>query len=178
MNDQDKTKKELIIELYELRKAYQTLEKLYDQNYVEYKLLRKSFIKKQVVDGSNVLQIKPLKILIAEDDGISDLIITIVLEKNNIEVLHAKNGKEAIEACLNYPEIDLVMMDIQMPEMDGLEATRQIRKFNKDVIIIAQTAYNLYFNKENAIKAGCNDYITKPIDSELLMVLIQRYFCK
>ena len=67
-------------------------------------------------------------------------------------------------------------MDIQMPEMDGYEATRQIRQFNKDVIIIAQTAYALAGDREKAVEAGCNDYITKPINRDKLMELISKYF--
>ncbi len=68
-----------------------------------------------------------------------------------------------MEVCLNNPDIDLVLMDIKLPTIDGYEATRQIRKFNKDVIIIAQTAYALEGDREKAIAAGCNDYISKPI---------------
>ena len=70
------------------------------------------------------------------------------------------------------------MMDIQMPDMDGYEAIRQIRKFNKNVIIIAQTAYGLAGDKEKAIKAGCNDYVSKPVSSALLDEVIKRHFSK
>jgi CheY-like chemotaxis protein len=67
-------------------------------------------------------------------------------------------------------------MDIRMPFMDGNEATSQIRKFNKDVIIIAQTAYVLSSDSEKAIKSGCNEYISKPIDKTLLFELIKKHF--
>jgi CheY-like chemotaxis protein len=67
-------------------------------------------------------------------------------------------------------------MDVKMPEMDGYEATRRIRQFNKDVIIIAQTAFALVGDKERAFTAGCNEYISKPIDRNLLLVLIHKYF--
>jgi CheY-like chemotaxis protein len=67
-------------------------------------------------------------------------------------------------------------MDIQMPGLNGYEATQQIRKFNKDVIIIAQTAYGLQGDREKAIEAGCNDYITKPMNVTELLVLIQKHF--
>jgi len=79
-----------------------------------------------------------------------------------------------VEACLDNPDIDLVLMDILIPEMDGHEATRQIRKFNKDVIIIAQTAYALEGDKEKAIAAGCDDYMSKPINQELLLSKIKK----
>jgi len=69
-------------------------------------------------------------------------------------------------------------MDIQMPEITGYKATQQIRKFNKDVIIIAQTSFCLAGDKEKALKAGCNDYISKPINKDKLLVLLQQYFKK
>ncbi len=119
-----------------------------------------------------------LKILITEDDEVSDFLITEILRENNDNLLHAKTGVEAIEACRNNPDIDLVLMDIQMPEMDGYEATRQIRKFNKDVIIIAQTAYGLSGDKEKSVEAGCNDHISKPITKDKLLMLIQKHFNK
>ena len=72
--------------------------------------------------------------------------------------------------------LKVVLVDAEMPEMDGFEATRQIRQFNKDVIIIAQTAYGLSGDREKAIEAGCNDYISKPINREVLLALIQKYF--
>jgi hypothetical protein len=123
-------------------------------------------------------QIKDLKILIAEDDEGSEKLLTVVVKMFGKEVLKARTGVEAIEACRNNPDIDLVFMDIQMPEMNGYEATRQIRQFNQDVVIIAQTAYALTGDRELAIEAGCNDYIPKPIKKDNLMVLIQKYFKK
>jgi CheY-like chemotaxis protein len=72
----------------------------------------------------------------------------------------------------------LVLMDIKMPFMDGTEATRQIRQFNKDVIIIAQTAYGFSDDREKAIEAGGNDYISKPINMTLLIGLILKHFNK
>ena len=82
--------------------------------------------------------------------------------------------KEAVELCRKHSEIDLVLMDIDMPEMNGYEATRQIRKFNKEVFIIAQTAYGLSGDKDKALKAGCNDYISKPIDKRALLKMIEK----
>jgi len=72
----------------------------------------------------------------------------------------------------------MILMDILLPEMDGYEATRQIRKFNKDVIIIAQTAYALEGDKEKTIAAGCDDYISKPIEADELKQLIVKYLKK
>ena len=117
---------------------------------------------------------KRLNILLVEDDEISILLINAMFERTNFNILQAKNGIEAVELCQNKQDIDLILMDIRMPEMDGYEATRQIRKFNKDVIIIAQTAFALSGDKEKSIEAGCNEYITKPITKGKLFAVIQK----
>jgi PAS domain S-box-containing protein len=119
-----------------------------------------------------------LKILVVEDDEISYSLLTRMLQKISKEVLHAITGMEAIEACRNNPDLDLILMDIRMPVMDGNEATCQIRQFNKDVIIIAQTAYAFSNDKEKAIEAGSNDYISKPINMTLLYELIKKHCIK
>lgn len=119
---------------------------------------------------------KRLKILITEDEDAVDYYFSVILKNIGREILHTKNGLEAIEVCRNNKDIDLVLMDIKMPEMNGYEATREIRKFDKDIIIIAQTAYALIGDREKAIDAGCNDYISKPIKREALMDLIGKYF--
>jgi PAS domain S-box-containing protein len=124
----------------------------------------------------NTPKISGLKVLIAEDDEASEMLISIELKKFSKEILVAKNGKEAIKACRQHSDIDLVLMDIQMPELNGYQATREIRKFNKNVIIIAQTAFALTGDKEKAIEAGCNNYILKPIKQDELLDLMQMYF--
>jgi len=123
-----------------------------------------------------VSQIRNLKVLIAEDDEGSAMLISMAIRRFSKEILRAVNGLEAVEACLNHPDIDLVLMDIKMPEMDGYEATRQIRQFNKAVIIIAQTAYALTGDREKTIETGCNDYISKPIKKTQFMELMEKYF--
>ena len=120
-------------------------------------------------------QIENLKVLIAEDDETSDALITRVIKKNCKEVLHSKTGFETVEICRNNSDIDFVLMDIRMPDMNGYEAARQIRQFNKTVVIIAQTAFGLTGDRKKAIDAGCNDYLSKPIDNVLLMALIQKH---
>ncbi len=119
-----------------------------------------------------------LKILIADDDEISQMLVSIVTKSIVNRVITAGTGPEAVEACRKNPDIDLVLMDIKMPGMDGYEATRQIRKFNKTVVIIAQTAYGLDGDRKKAIEAGCNDYISKPVDSLLLLAMIKKIFIK
>jgi CheY-like chemotaxis protein len=116
-----------------------------------------------------------LKILIAEDDKVSEILFDITVKMLSKEILKARTGIEAVEICRNNPDIDLILMDIQMPDLDGYEATRQIRQFNKHIIIIAQTAYAFSGDREKAIEAGCNDYISKPINQILLKELIKKY---
>ncbi len=121
-------------------------------------------------------EISGLKILIAEDDEASEMLISLKLRKFSKEIFKATNGIEAIEICRKNPNVDLVLMDIQMPKMNGYQATREIRKFNKKVIIIAQTAFALTGDKDKAIEAGCNDYISKPIKECDLELTIQKHF--
>jgi PAS domain S-box-containing protein len=135
----------------------------------------KNVIKNAVSPEDKEIQIKKLKILIAEDDEISDSLISITLQKISNEVLHARTGVEAVVACCNNTDIDLILMDIRMPDMDGYEATRQIRQFNTNVVIIAQTAYAFSGDSEKAIEVGCNDYISKPINKTLLYELIKKH---
>jgi PAS domain S-box-containing protein len=127
------------------------------------------------INEQNHYKLSGLKILIAEDDESSQLIITQLAESVGKELLKAKTGVEAIAYCQNNPDIDMVLMDIKMPEMDGYEATRQIRQFNKDVIIIAQTAFALTGDREKAIEAGCNDYISKPYSRALLTEVMLKH---
>ena len=121
-------------------------------------------------------QIRRLKILIAEDDETSEMLISIIVKAISKELIETKTGIEAVEICHTNPDLDLILMDIQMPVMNGYEATRQIRQFNKNVVIIAQTAFGLSGDREKAIEAGCNDYIAKPINKDELLSLIQKYF--
>ena len=130
----------------------------------------------QAIEAGNM--VKKLKILIAEDDETSSELISIQVRKFGNEIIIVETGTEAVEACHDNPDIDLILMDIQMPEMNGYEATRQIRQFNTEVIIIALTAFALTCDREKAINAGCNDYITKPIIKNELYDLLKKYFGK
>ncbi|MDP3312433.1 response regulator [Lutibacter sp.] len=119
---------------------------------------------------------KNLNILIVEDDEISLLYLTEVVSDICTKIYVAKSGIEAIEIFKKIKDIDVVLMDIRLQEMDGLEATRKIREFNKNVTIIAQTAYAQSSDKVKAISAGCNDYISKPINQTELLNLIEKNF--
>jgi PAS domain S-box-containing protein len=141
-------------------------------------MIKENSIENEILLPVEDASINKLKILIVEDDESSEMLISIAVQKFGKEIITVKTGTEAVEACLNNPDIDLVLMDIQLPEMNGYEATRQIRKFNKDVIIIAQTAYALVGDKEKALQAGCDDYISKPIKGDELKQMIVKYLNK
>ncbi|HKK62151.1 MAG TPA: response regulator [Bacteroidales bacterium] len=115
---------------------------------------------------------KKLKILIAEDEEAAIFFLKIVLEPITRELVIAKNGTEVVALAKQNSDIDLILMDIKMPEMNGYEATRKIREFNKEIIIIAQTAYAIIGDREKALEAGCNDHITKPIKDDHLIEMI------
>lgn len=129
-----------------------------------------------IADNKIVNSEKKLKVLIAEDDEESYTLLTMALEDIASEFIHAKTGVDAVNANRLNPDIDLILMDIQMPIMNGYEATLQIRQFNKDVIIIAQTAFAMRGDHKKAIDAGCNEHISKPINIELLLTQIQWFF--
>ena len=136
----------------------------------------KKFNESIVPSADTISKIKSLKILIAEDDKDSAKILQIIMKKHCHNIITVSTGTEVVETCRIYPDIDLILMDIQMPGMDGYEATRQIRQFNTDVIIIAQTAFALSGDYEKAISAGCNDHIPKPIKTDQLIGLVGKYF--
>jgi PAS domain S-box-containing protein len=138
----------------------------------------KEVVNLQLDNSTKAEQLRKLKILIVEDDEVSEMLLDKTIKMFGKEFIKARTGIEAVEACKANADIDLVLMDIRLPEMGGYEAIQQIREFNKDVVIIAQTAYGLTGDKEKAMAAGCNDYIAKPINKEALIALIYKYFKK
>jgi len=114
-------------------------------------------------------------ILVVEDDDINYLFIHEVLSPTNIKIHWAKNGKEAISICKKNTKFDLVLMDIQLPIVNGLEATRKIQQIYPQIRIIAQTAYAMVEDKQKCIDAGCCDYITKPIKPKDLIKIVSKY---
>lgn len=109
------------------------------------------------------------KILIVEDDFSSKLYLNKILEKANVTILNAGDGQEAVDVAFNNPDIDIILMDIQLPVMDGYAAMNKIREFRKNIIVIAQTAYGLLGDKEKILSSGFNDYIIKPILTQNLI---------
>src|SRR6056297_2311333 len=118
------------------------------------------------------------KVLIVEDDPVSQDFIKEILSPANLNIIVKKNGGEALETFENTDDIKLILMDIQLPDMSGLEVTRKIREKNKKIPIIAQTAFAMAEDREKAIKAGCNDYVTKPLNSNRLLNLIDGFLKK
>ncbi|MBQ4822757.1 transporter substrate-binding domain-containing protein [Aquimarina sp. MMG016] len=118
-------------------------------------------------------------ILIAEDGEVNFLFLKMILIKmtNYDFVIHrAKNGKEAVEICQDNQDIDLILMDIKMPVMDGYDATAKIKKIRPTLPIIAQTAYSTEEDIQKALAAGCDDFVSKPVDSNILKPLLVKYF--
>ncbi|MBI9037410.1 MAG: PAS domain S-box protein [Bacteroidales bacterium] len=128
--------------------------------------------------GEIIKGIKKINILIVEDEEFSDYHLSIILKNISKEVFHACTGNQAVELCQSNQNLDLILMDIKLPLMNGYKATRKIREFNKDVKIIAQTAYALPGDREKALEAGCDDYITKPINKDELIGIIERLLVK
>ena len=118
---------------------------------------------------------KNRQLLIVEDEETSSLYLETILKDMFAKIILAKTGKEAVEICRKNPTIDIILMDIKMPEMSGYEATREIRKFNKNVVIIAQTAHALAGDKTKTLEAGCDDYISKPINKTILFEIIKKF---
>ncbi len=138
----------------------------------------KQLIINNLYDKETIFHAK--KILLADDDMRNVFALSKILAERGMEVIKAENGKNALEMLQIHPDIDLVLMDIMMPEMDGYEAMRQIRsqpKFKK-LPVIALTAKAMKDDKQKCIDAGANDYITKPIDVERLLSLMRVWMSK
>ncbi|KAF0198405.1 MAG: PAS/PAC sensor hybrid histidine kinase [Bacteroidetes bacterium] len=117
-----------------------------------------------------------LNALLVEDDDTSMKLIDMLMRKYTSTIYKATSGQEAIDVFKSTPGINLILCDIKMSGMSGLDVARVVRKSNNQVIIIAQTAYALKGDKEIAISAGCNDYLTKPVSKIELESLLNKYF--
>lgn len=117
-------------------------------------------------------------ILVAEDEENNFELTRVVLSMLGVEVLHAWDGVQAVKMCEENPEIDMVLMDIKMPLMNGYEATRLIKEKNNNLPVVALTAYALPGDREKALNAGCNDYLPKPVSLAELKNLVRKYLPK
>ncbi len=113
--------------------------------------------------------LKGLKVLIVEDDMSSRLYLNKILEKTGAVLLNALDGQEAVDVVSENENIDIILMDIQLPIMDGYESAKKIRQLRSNIIIIAQTAYGLLGETDKILSAGFDDYIIKPILSKSLI---------
>jgi CheY-like chemotaxis protein len=114
-------------------------------------------------------------ILIAEDEKINFLFLKAIFKGTGAKILWAKNGEETVELCRTNKDVDIILMDIKMPGINGLDATRQIKSECPDIAIVAQTAYSLNDDREKAFDAGCDDFLAKPIRPRNLMATVERY---
>jgi CheY-like chemotaxis protein len=114
-------------------------------------------------------------ILVAEDDETSSEYLEIINNDLGIKTIRVKNGEEAINACKENSTIELVLMDINMPVINGYEATKAIKKFKPHLPIIAQTAYAISGDREKSLEAGCDDHITKPVNEKELFAKYAKY---
>lgn len=115
------------------------------------------------------------KILIAEDIQVNFILLEAILKTTNAELLWARDGKEAVEMCNDHEDIDLVLMDINMPVMNGMEATKEIRKLRKNLPVIAQTAYEMDFGYDELIGAGLTSVMSKPLLPDMTLEAISEY---
>lgn len=127
------------------------------------------------MNSSTTYDWKDKSILIADDELHNFIIIEKSLEKTGIKVYHAENGEEAVKIFKEHPDINVILMDIRMPEMGGLEATKNIRNITRDVPIIAFTAYALSDDEAISLEFGCDDYISKPVRPDFLLKKINEH---
>ncbi|OFX89024.1 MAG: hypothetical protein A2W99_02545 [Bacteroidetes bacterium GWF2_33_16] len=113
-------------------------------------------------------------VLIAEDEQINFLFLKAVLKPTKAQIIWTKTGRETVNVC-SSEKVDIVLMDIKMPDLNGLEATIEIKKTNPKIPIIAQTAYVMEEDEEASIKAGCDDYISKPIRPDNLLTIMSKF---
>ena len=114
-------------------------------------------------------------ILIAEDERSNFILMELMLKKLDVKLMHALNGKEAVDICQSGEKIDLILMDIKMPIMDGYKATTEIKKIRPELPVIAQTAYTDIIDRQKAYDSGCDDFLPKPIIKARLLEIVEKY---
>jgi PAS domain S-box-containing protein len=121
---------------------------------------------------------RPKTLLIAEDEDLNFLLLEKLLTGANVRIIRAVNGREAVEVCKSNPRIDLVMMDLRMPVVNGYDATKQIKEFCPDLPVLVQTAYVNDADRNKIFECGCSDVICKPIEQEILLFKIRQLIDK
>jgi signal transduction histidine kinase/ActR/RegA family two-component response regulator len=145
--------------------------------YVPQKVSSVKHISKSMV-ATSTIDLTGKVILVVEDDYISYQLIENLLEKTGAKLIHVKNGEDAVEVVKLTSSIDLVLMDMQLPFLSGYEATVQIKQIKPQIPIVAQTAHAMDNDKERCLKAGCNNYLPKPIDPDEFILTIGEYLFK
>ncbi|MCZ4694672.1 ATP-binding protein [Ancylomarina euxinus] len=143
-----------------------------------YKTVNSKSIPELPLNELNVEFIKPKTVLIAEDEDFNFILLEKFFSDIKMNIIRAINGLEAVAICKSNPQVDLILMDIKMPEMDGYEAAKRIKEFRPNLSIIAQTAYSNEADKNKAIACGCSDFISKPFKRELLLSKINEQLLK
>ena len=123
---------------------------------------------------SNTFNWNSKTIIIAEDEDSNYRYLEMIINKTKANILWAKDGIEAISLCKQHKP-DLILMDIKMPNMDGLEATREIKKTHPEIPIIAQTAFAMENDERMSLEAGCNSYLSKPIKANKLLEVLSTF---
>lgn len=140
------------------------------------KMMKNNFSSdRSTLNSSPAIDFRGKSLLIAEDEEYVFEYLNLVLLKTEISIKWAKNGKEAVDFCKENQHFDTILMDINMPIMDGYQATKEIKHLFPNIPIIAQTAFAIKGDKEKMITAGCDDYISKPIDKDLLLALLKKH---
>lgn len=114
-------------------------------------------------------------ILVVEDDESSAFLLETFLKDTGASLTFTSEGNKAVDYVRQHPETDLILMDIHLPDKDGLTATREIKSFARDVVVIAQTAHAFSTDHQEALKAGCDAYLTKPLNMSLLLDKMDGY---
>ena len=114
-------------------------------------------------------------VLVAEDEDVNFMLLALLVSKMGLNIIRAKNGLEAVEICRSDQHVDLVLMDIKMPVMDGYEATKILKEIRPALPVIAQTAYTSPTDRANAFACGCSDFISKPFKREILVSKINEH---
>ena len=114
-------------------------------------------------------------ILIVEDEEVNQFFFEKALKKTKANLFFVNDGIEAIEMIKEKTDIDVVLMDIRLPRMNGIEATSKIKEINPQMPVIIQTAYEMSCAMDEAIESGCDDFITKPIDIQTLFSILQKH---
>jgi signal transduction histidine kinase len=140
-----------------------------------FKLQPKHNTKNKMVQDKPIQSFSGKTLLIAEDDDINYLVVEQTLKSGDLKLIRAVNGAEAVEICRVNDKINLVLLDLKMPVMDGLEAMKRIREFRPDLPFVALTAYAFESDRRNAIEHGCVDYISKPFSKKLLLEVMAKH---